>query len=147
MLPPTGAKDKYALNHSSCPHMFSVVELSEALGLCLYSNTVVMSMSNSTVLGSLEPHQWCTWPSAYNLLYRLVGKELHQLTVWLILHIISLKLPTPTGSISHPLIRISTGIPTDRHITISIVLPTDRHITVSTVLPTYRDIIACHVKY
>ena len=95
---------------------FHGVVLSEAHGLSLYSNTTVMSLSNCTVLGILEPHQWRTWPSAYNLLHSLIGTELLHLTVWLILHLIWGQLPTPSRSISHLLISVSAGLPTGRDI-------------------------------
>jgi len=63
------------------PIYFHGVMLSEALGLRLYPNTVVVSISNCKVLGSSEPHHWCSGPSANNLLHRLVDTELLQLTV------------------------------------------------------------------
>ena len=103
-----------------CVH---VVVLSEALGLSLYCNTFVVSMSNCTVLESLESRQWCTWPSAYNLLHRLIATEFLQVTAWLTLHLIRWQLPTPSWSISHTIIIVSSG------------------------LPPGWDIIACHVKY
>ena len=64
------------------------------------------------LLGFLEPHQWHTWPSAYNLLHRLDDTELLQLTVWLALQLIRGQVHTPSRSISHPLICVSKGLPT-----------------------------------
>jgi len=122
-LLPSGARVTYAWKNTSCPHIFRGVVLSEAHGLSLYCNMVLVSMGNCTVLGTLEPHQWITLPSEYNLLHRLAGTHLLQFTVWLTLHLIWGQLPTPSTSISHPLITFTTG------------------------LPTGRDIIACDVKY
>jgi len=41
-----------------------------------HRNTVVVFMSKSSALGPQEPHQCCTWPSAYNLFQRLVRANL-----------------------------------------------------------------------
>jgi len=42
---------------------FHVLVLSEALGLSLHYNTLLVSTSNCNVQGCLEPHQLCTWSS------------------------------------------------------------------------------------
>jgi len=47
--------------------------LIEAIGHGLYCNAVVF-MSACNVLRSLEKHQCCKWPSAYNLLHRLFAQ-------------------------------------------------------------------------
>jgi len=86
------------------PICFHGVMLCEEFHLNVYCSTVV-SMSNCTVLRSLETHHCCTWPSAYNLLHRFLGTELHQLTVWITLHLIWEQLPTARRSISQPHIK------------------------------------------
>jgi hypothetical protein len=81
MSPPPGATVKYVSNHNSYPIHFHVVVLSEALGTSFYFSTVLVLMSNCTVLGSLEPHHCCTTPSAYNLLHRNIDTGFLQLIV------------------------------------------------------------------
>ena len=97
------------------PLMFSWCDAKWSTGLRLYRYSVVFK-SNCTVLGSLEPRQWCTWPSAYNLLRMLIDTELLQLIVWLTLHLNWWHLHTPSKPISHPIITVSTRLPPGKNI-------------------------------